>query len=183
MKDASLTTGIIMLDAIQGGAVRFADSIGDIGHAWGLPRDACRVHAVIYLAPDGVEGARVARALSLDEEAMAAALAMLSEFGLIEVRAGGCLRAHTEPHEALFAGLQHRRSRDLPPMQAALAACRDDLARGGVPQAVAQIDKMLALVRDLSSLHIQAFRFSPAFLRGSIGFLGRAARLFGARPQ
>ncbi len=169
-----------MADAL-GAMVKFADAIGELGAAWGLPREACRVHAFVYLKPSGVDRPAIAEAMELSESEVEGALDFLRDYRLAWSDDGETWRAHEDPWEALLTGLDQRRGRDLPAMRREIEACRQEIARSGAAAEAKQIDKMIGLMSDLGSLQSQAFRFSPRFLRGSIGLLGRAARLFSPR--
>ena len=164
-------------------AARFIDAIGALGAAWGLPRDACRLHALLYLAQSGIDRAGMVSVLNLSEEEVAVALSFLEEYKLAWTLGDGLYKAHDDPWDALSVGLGERRARDLPAMRATLLRCREDMSAtgGSAASPAAQIDKMINLVGDLSAIHAQAFRLPPRLLRGMIDISGRAARLFGGR--
>lgn len=156
----------------------FSDLIGKIGDAWGLPEDACRVHALLYVKANGATRADIAAALDLTDEAVSAALAFLQDYELAWSRRDDVFEAHADPWEAMMKGLDQRRGRDLPGMRKSLEDCRGMLG-AEVSREAAQISKMIRLVDDLSAIHAQAFRVSPRLLRGVVGVSGRAARLLG----
>jgi DNA-binding transcriptional regulator GbsR (MarR family) len=162
---------------------KFVDAFGELGAAWGLPRDACRVHALLYLSPGGCGRGHIAEALELSPADVSGALSFLCDYQLAWTQDEDVFSAHDDPWDALLTGLAQRRARDLPAMRATLMACREEAAITGNGAAfeVAQINKMIDLVSDLSALHAQAFRFPSRFLRGMIGLSGRAARLFSNR--
>ena len=62
----------------------FVDYFGELGPRWGLPADACRVHAYLYVVAAPVTEARVRTALSLDAEQLTAALAFLIDYRMAE---------------------------------------------------------------------------------------------------
>lgn len=164
-------------------AERFVNAIGELGAAWGLPRDACRLHALLYLNQAGIARAGMANALNLSEAETAVALSFLTEYNLAWTVEDDLYKAHDDPWTALSVGLRERRARDLPAMRATLLGCRADISVEGTSAAAeaAQIDKMISLVDDLSAIHTRAFSLPPRLLRGVINLSGRAARWFGSR--
>lgn len=162
---------------------KFIDAFGELGAAWGLPVNACRLHAFLYLNPAGVDRAAMFKALSISEQELSTALLFLRDYKLAWTKDGDIYQAHDDPWEALLTGLAERRARDLPAMQALFVKCRHDAARAGGPAAAAQMSKMVDLIGDLSAIHAQAFRLPPRLLRGVVNLSGRAARLFGGRNE
>lgn len=173
------------MSSVTAPAERFVDAIGELGAAWGLPRNACRLHALLYLAPAGLGRAGIVTALSISEGEVTVALAFLEEYKLAWTVGDDLYKAHDDPWEALSVGLGERRARDLPAMRATLLSCHEEMsaAGGSAAASAAQIDKMINLVGDLSAIHAQAFRLPPRLLRGMINISGRAARLFGGRTD
>jgi DNA-binding transcriptional regulator GbsR (MarR family) len=155
----------------------FSDIFGDLGFAWGMPRDACRVHALIYVIASPVSVGDIGEVLDLSKDDVVQAIHFLTDFDLAWTLNGTTYSVHLDPWEALLTGLDNRRARDLPAMRQSLSAASQSLA--GNTTSVAQVDKMIGLVDDMSAIHAQAFRLSPKLLRGMIGFSGRAARMLG----
>ena len=167
-----------MADRAIEGKRQFSDLIGEIGAAWGLPQDACRVHALLYLSTDGLNCRQIGEVLALQDADVANALDFLQDYELAWSSPNGVFKSHQDPWEALMKGLDQRRRRDLPAMRDSLLACRKELMRDAANEA-GQIDKMIRLVDDMSAIHMQAFRLSPNILRGVVAVSGRAARFFG----
>lgn len=171
-----------MADGLDSTKCEFADLIGNIGDAWGLPRDACRVHALIYLNGKDTPTYEIVRVLSLPEEETQKALSFLVDYELAWTKDGGSYQAHLDPWEAMLKGLDQRRGRDLPVMRSSLQEIQTKLSEAQAPE-TKQVEKMIKLVNDLSAIHAQAFRMSPRLLRGMVGLTGRAARLVGGRDK
>ena len=169
-------------DCVDTARRAFSDLIGEIGAAWGLPEDACRVHALLYVRASGMSLADIGSALDLTNEAVSAAMAFLQDYELAWSPRDTIFEAHADPWEALMKGLDQRRGRDLPTMRKSLEDCRGTLGAAAGREAE-QISKMIDLVDDLSAIHAQAFRVSPRLLRGVVGMSGRAARLLGGKQQ
>jgi len=160
----------------------FSDLIGNLGAAWGLPADACRVHALLYLNSTPTETQAISAALDLSSETVSESLGFLIDYELAWTKDDQSYEAHDDPWEAMLKGLDQRRRRDLPEMKASLSACLGRFQASSKNEAL-QVRKMMKLVDDLSAIHAQAFRFSPKILRGVVGVSGRAARLFGGRDK
>jgi DNA-binding transcriptional regulator GbsR (MarR family) len=159
---------------------RFVDYFGELGPRWGLQREACRVHALLYLLGRASSEAEIGSALGLEAAACAEALAYLEVYRMVERATDGLWRTGGDPWDMLVSGLEERRRREIGPALATLRACRqaalDDTAND---RAVSlRIGKLLALVEDLAALDNQTRRLPPQLLRGLVGLSGRAARLF-----
>lgn len=161
---------------------QFADLIGEIGDAWGLPKTACRVHALIYLNGTQTSVSEIQTVLELDEAEVETVLSFLRDYELAWTKDNVSYRAHLDPWDAMLKGLDQRRGRDLPAMKSSLDEIEKSLSATGAKEA-AQVEKMISLVNDLSAIHTQAFRMSPRFLRGMIGISGRAARFLGGNNR
>lgn len=160
----------------------FTDLIGKLGAAWGLPANACRVHALLYLNSTPTKITVISESLDLSSETVIEALGFLIDYELAWTKDDQSYEAHDDPWDAMLKGLDQRRNRDLPEMKASLSACLDRFQTASRNEAL-QVSKMIKLVDDLSAIHAQAFRFSPRVLRGVVGVSGRAARLFGGRDK
>lgn len=166
-----------MTDVSRSAKRAFSDLFGEIGAAWGLPQDACRVHALLYVNTAGTPRSDIGPCLDLTDEAVAAALGFLQQYELAWCRREDIYNAHSDPWDALMKGLDKRRSLDLPVMRKSLESCLPGLGAEGRKEAE-QISKMIRLVDDLTAVHAQTARVSPQILRGVFGLTGRAARFF-----
>ncbi len=165
-------------DTLSPAIGHFVDLFGEIGPRWGLPAQACRAHAFLYVQARPCSEPDIAAALGLDESALKEALAFLIDHRMIATAGPGLWRTSTDPWHALFDGLEARRQRELPPALARLRQCQTQArTEGGASRLAAlQIAKMLRLVEDLAAIDQQAQRFSPQTLRGLLTMSGRAAR-------
>lgn len=157
---------------------RFVDYFSDLGPRWGLPAEACRVHAYLYLCAKPVPEKDIATALALETEQLTKALAFLVDYRIVDSLGSKSWRTSGDPWDMLLRGLEQRRRRELPSALSTLRECRcEALAEPAAGQSVAgQIGKMLELVEDLAAIDTQAKRLSPQTLRGLVGISGRAAR-------
>ena len=157
---------------------RFVEYFGELGQRWGLPRDACRVHALLYLVAAPLQEAEIAAATDLDDPATREALAFLLDYQLVIGAASSGWRTGSDPWDMLASGLEQRRRRELPPALTLLRDChREAVADGATSRtAVRQIARMLELVEGLAALDAQTHRLSPHLIRGIVGASGRAAR-------
>jgi DNA-binding transcriptional regulator GbsR (MarR family) len=158
---------------------RFIDHFGTLGSRWGLREETCRAHALLYLAGGRMALAEIARGLGRCETATREALADLVLWGMARSAEDGTWDAGGEPWDLLFAALEERRRRELPPALEMLHACRDEAAADGTtPGAVrGRIARMLDLVEDLAALELQSRRLSSTSLMRLVSLGGRAARL------
>ena len=158
---------------------RFVDYFGALGRRWGLPSEACRVHAHLYLVARPATEEDLGAALGLDKDAVKNALAFLVDYRMIKRAGNSSWRTGGDPWDLLAGGLEERRRRELIPALATLSRCRDEALTDGKTNGVAarQIGKMLELVEGLASLDIQARRLSPRLLRGLVGLSSRTARI------
>jgi DNA-binding transcriptional regulator GbsR (MarR family) len=157
---------------------RFVDYFAELGPRWGLPAEACRVHAYLYLVAMPVAEDEMASVLALDAAAVAEALRFLVAYRMVDGAEDARWRSSGDPWDMLLSGLEQRRQRELPLALATLRDChREALAERTPGRAVAvQMGKMLALAEDLAAIDAQAQRLSPRLLRGLVGISGRAAR-------
>lgn len=157
---------------------RFVDYFGDLGPRWGLPAEACRVHAYLYLVARPVAEGDIAAVLNLDGAELEAALGFLADYRMAEGVDGECWHSSGDPWDMLLSGLEQRRQRELPLALDTLRDChREALAERNGGRAIAgQMAKMLALAEDLAAVDAGARHMSPRVLRGLVGIGGRAAR-------
>lgn len=158
---------------------QFIDYFGKLGPRWGLPAEACRVHAYLYLVATPAKEEDIADALSLEAEPLRDALAFLIEYRMLDRLGSASWRTSGDPWDMLLRGLEERRLRELPAAITTLRNChRDAVTDSTKGQDIAeQIGKMLELVEDIAAIDAQAQRLSPRLLRGLVGISGRAARL------
>jgi DNA-binding transcriptional regulator GbsR (MarR family) len=159
--------------------LRFIDHFGALGPRWGLREETCRAHALLYLAGGRMPLAEIAQALGRCETATREALGDLALWGMAHAAEDGLWDAGGEPWDLLFAALEERRRRELPPALDMLHTCRDAAAEDGkTPGAVRErIARMLDLVEDLAALDLQSRRLSSSSLMRLVSLGGRAARL------
>lgn len=157
---------------------RFVDYFGALGPRWGLPAEACRVHAYLYLVTGPVAEDDLATALDLNAKDVAVALGFLVEYRMVDGGEGAGWHSSGDPWDMLMTGLEQRRQRELPEALSTLRDChRTALTEQSNGRAVVgQMAKMLALAEDLAAIDAGARRLSPAMLRGLVGIGGRAAR-------
>lgn len=166
---------------------RFVDYFGELGPRWGLPAEACRVHAYLYLIARPSPEGDIADALALEHASVAEALAFLVDYQLVDRVAPASWQTSGDPWDMLLRGLEQRRRRELPPALATMRACQDEaMADGTTEPAVArQIGRMMTLMEQLAALESRAQHLSPRLFRGVLGASGRAARFvdraFGSR--
>lgn len=157
---------------------RFVAYFGELGPRWGLPADACRVHAFLYVMDEPVAETELATLLSLDSSALSEALAYLSGYGMATQVQCSNWRTGSDPWEMLIAGLQERGRREFEPALELFQECRTEAAKDRAinRKIVSQLNKMVELVRDLSSLDRRVQKISPRILRSIVGVSGAAAR-------
>ncbi|TAK91838.1 MAG: hypothetical protein EPO06_03825 [Burkholderiaceae bacterium] len=157
---------------------RFVDYFGELGARWGLPSDACRVHAYLYIEARPTSEKTIAEALVLNELQLADALAFLVDFQMAERIQPSDWRTSDDPWDMLATGLEERRRRELSPALATLRDCHRDALRDKAANHVSAVQmwKMLALVENLAALDKQMQRLSPQLLRGIVDTSTRVAR-------
>ena len=162
-------------DAVDG----FVAYMGGLGSRWGLPQDACRLHAWLYLMGRPAAEAELVEALNLDAAAVAAATAFLLDYKMIARDAAGALSTGDDPWDMLTSGLAERRRREVGPALETLRGCYA-ASRDGADRGVSlRIGRLLTLAEDLAAIDAQASRVSPRLLKSLVGLSGRAARFAG----
>jgi DNA-binding transcriptional regulator GbsR (MarR family) len=159
----------------------FVDFFGDAGPRWGLPKNACRIHAFLYLSARTCSEMQIAAALSLSADDLRDAVAFLADYKLIENAGAQTWRTSDDPWEAMMGGLEARRRREMPAALAALRQCRTQAhADGQTPRsALRQIARMNELAEDVAAFDRGTQSLSPRLLRGFLALSGRAARMVG----
>jgi hypothetical protein len=159
--------------------LRIVDWLGEVGPRWGLPRQACRVHTVLYLTARPCPPATLAEDLGLDIADVDAALAWLADNRLAEHAPDGWSTG-ADPWLLMTQTLEARRAAEMADAHAVMADWRRQ--RADDPVIARQAERLFALVDDIAALEAGARRLSPALTRRLVGVGGRAARLFG-RPD
>jgi DNA-binding transcriptional regulator GbsR (MarR family) len=156
----------------------FVDYFGELGPRWGLPADACRAHAFLYLAGGPVAEADIAEGAGLAPDAATTALAFLADYKMITPAGEGAWTTGGDPWDIMMGGLRERRRREIGPALAKLRDCHRRAREDSQGRAVAlRIGRMLSLAEDLAAIDAQAARLSPSMLKGLVGLSSRAARL------
>ena len=156
---------------------RFIDYFGELGPRWGLERETCRAHALLYLAGRAMDLSEIAHTLGLTDAKARDAMADLAQWGMLRSAGQDCWDASGEPWDLLFAALEARRRRELQPALDMLRACQQEAVDDGTQAGARQrIDRMLALVDDLVAIDMQARRVSSTAFGRLVGLGGLAAR-------
>jgi DNA-binding transcriptional regulator GbsR (MarR family) len=154
--------------------------IGGLGPRWGLGRETCAVHALLYLAGRSLSLKEIGSALDMDEKVLALAVVDLVDWRMAHVATDGRLSTSDEPWNLLFAAMEERRRRELEPALAAFQSALGTAAADGTPPLVQQrIRGLHDLVCDLSVLGKQAGRLSSRTLASMTGIAGRLLRTIG----
>lgn len=163
------------LPVLSPAAMGIVEWLGAVGPRWGFPKEACRVHGVLYLLSQPVLEERLSSILSLERNAVDTALNWLvAEKLASEVAAGWTTEA--DPWALMTQALETRRSRELPLALEALRAWQRD-QRNEDPMVVRQAMQLMELVEDIAAIDAGAQRLGPGTLRRIVGVGGRAARL------
>jgi DNA-binding transcriptional regulator GbsR (MarR family) len=159
---------------------RFIEHFGEMGPRWGLERETCRAHALLFLAGQPMGLADLARALNLTKAKAGEAIADLEQWGMARSTSEAAWDASGEPWDLLFAALDARRRRELQPALDMLREGCKAAAGDGTPSGVRQrLGRMLALVEDLAAIDVQTRRLPSTALIHLVGLGGRAARFLG----
>lgn len=153
--------------------------LADVGSRWGLPRDACRVHGLLFLYSRPLQASAIAAELFMTGTAVETALEWLTSENLVTSGIDGW-STEADPWLLMLQTLQRRREQELAPALAVLDPWRRG-APTGDPVVARQARRLLDLVDDLAAIDAGTQHFSPQALRRMIGIGGRAARLFGSR--
>ena len=161
---------------------RFVDYFAELGPRWGLPADACRVHAFLYAKSKPTPASTLKTVLRMNEGTIAEAIGFLREYRMVAEGPAAHWRTNQDPWAMLVAGLEERTKRELPHALSTLRQCHEEaISDAGTDSvAVEQIGRMVDLVRDLESLDARLRLLSPGLKRRIVGVSGRAARFFDA---
>lgn len=153
---------------------------GGLGPRWGLGKEVCEVHALLYLSGRPLEMAEIGHALQLSAERVDAVTTELAEWGMARVADCRLHGTSNEPWDLLFAAMEERRQRELAPALGALKQAVDEASGDGTPRAVRQrIHALHDLVRDLAVLGGKVGQLKSRTLSRLVGVGGRVARAFG----
>jgi DNA-binding transcriptional regulator GbsR (MarR family) len=151
-----------------------------LGPRWGLRRETCAAHVLLYLAGRPMRAAEVAQGLGLDAAATATAIDDLVGWRMARRTAAGFVIAGGEPWDLLFSALEERRRRELAPALDALTRAAEAAGRDGTPPDTSRrIRGLLDLVRDLAAIGGRVDLLSSRTLTRLVSLGGRAARIFG----
>ena len=155
---------------------QFVLYFGELGMRWGLPSDACKVHAYLYVMGRPFTEKSVLNDLNIEKDKLKLALDFLIDYKMIKQAGELGYLTSEDPWEMLSSGLEERRRRELPLALETLSNCHQESVKKGVFKQTIQIEKMLKLVESLATLDEQMQRFSPQFLRGFINVSSSAAQ-------
>jgi len=160
-------------------AMRIVAWLGEVGARWGLPINACRVHAVLYLTAEPMAADGVVALLGIDAEEVAQGLDWLEKQNLVEASVAGW-RTGVDPWALMLQALETRRNHELDEVRTVIDRWRRD--RGDEdPRVARQAERLFDLVDDIAAIDAGTRGLSPATMRRLIGFGGRAARLLDRR--
>jgi hypothetical protein len=164
--------------ALSPAAMRVVAWLGEVGGRWGLPENACRVHAMLYLAAKPMPATVFPGALGLNGEEVSQALDWLEAHRLIEASPAGW-RTGVDPWALMLQTLETRRTHELE--QARIAIDQWHRERHAEDPLVArQAARLFDLVEDIAAIDAGTRGLSASTTRRLIGLGGRAARLFGS---
>jgi len=156
----------------------FIDFFAELGPRWGLPSEACRVHAFLYLSDSPLTQSELRSALSLTPEDLSEAIRFLKEYQMVEESGASHWLTSGDPWDLMLAGLEHRKNRELPNALQVLRECDRQATENAAESdyTAGQIKKMLSLVEDLAAIDMQSKSISPTLIKGVLSLSGRAAR-------
>ncbi len=154
--------------------------VQELGPRWGLKRDTCAAHAVLYLVGRPMTTADLAQCLGLSDSDAEAAIEDVIGWRMARRTPAGLVGATGEPWDLLFAAFEERRRREIAPALEMLTTAARMAQRDGTPRGAAQrIRSLLELVRDLATLGDQVGRLSSKTLARLVGLGGRVSRFLG----
>jgi DNA-binding transcriptional regulator GbsR (MarR family) len=156
------------------------DHIAELGPRWGLSRDTCAVHALLYLAGKPLSASDISAALTMDAQATQFAIDDLADWRMVRIDTDARLTTSDEPWDLLFAAMDERRRREIEPARLAFDLALQGARTDGTPRSVQnRIAGLHALVCDLSALGNQVGTMSSRTLANMTGFASRALRALG----
>lgn len=166
--------------SLTAGMIAVISHFEAVGARWGVRRETCRVHALLYLVGQPLEPSEIAEALGIDTQAADEAVADLLEWRLATRTRGG-VRTGAQPWDMLMSAIEERQRREVEPARRALdAAIRQAVTDGTPPAVIERIRGLADLVQDLAAIASQLRRLPPRAMSSLILLGGRAARLFGS---
>jgi DNA-binding transcriptional regulator GbsR (MarR family) len=156
------------------------DHVADLGPRWGLHRDTCAVHALLFLEGKPLSASDISTALMMGTEATQFAITDLVEWRMAQIGSDARLTTSDEPWDLLFAAMEERRRREIEPARLAFETALKGAHSDGTSRSVRnRIAGLHSLVCDLSALGSQVGRMSSRTLTNMTGFAGRALRALG----
>ncbi len=163
--------------ALSPAAMRIVAWLGEVGPRWGLPENACRVHAMLYLAAKPMPATAFPDLLGLDVDETSEALDWLEAHRLVEASPAGW-RTGVDPWALMLQTLETRRTHELEQARTVIDQWRRERS-GEDPLVSRQAARLFDLVEDIAAIDAGTRGLSASTTRRLIGLGGRAARLFG----
>jgi len=163
--------------ALSPAAMRVVAWLGEVGLRWGLPENACRVHAMLYLAAKPMPASVFPDLLGLDAEDASEALDWLEAHGLVAASPAGW-RTGVDPWALMMQTLETRRTQELGQARMVIDQWRRERSPED-PLVSRQAARLFDLVEDIAAIDAGTRGLSASTTRRLIGLGGRAARLFG----
>lgn len=163
--------------ALSPAAMRIVTWLGEVGSRWGLPENACRVHAMLYLTSKPMPATAFPEALGLDTEELSEALDWLEAHRLVEASPAGW-RTGVDPWALMMQTLETRRTHELEQARTVIDQWRRERSSED-PLVSRQAARLFDLVEDIAAIDAGTRGLSASTTRRLIGLGGRAARLFG----
>ena len=162
---------------------RFVLQWGEMGSRWGVSRSVAQVHALLYLSPEPLHADAITETLSIARSNVSMCLKELQGWGLIEpVHVLGDRRDYYKAEQDAWTLMtliaEGRKQREIDPLVATLARCRDETAADpGVDATVAgRIAAMHDFIIAMSGWYDQVNRSPRHMLRKGMAMGARAAR-------
>ena len=155
---------------------QFVKYFGELGERWGLPLNACKVHAYLYIKAEPISEVEIVNALGFDKNNLSQAVDFLMDYKMIQRAEDSKWQTSNDPWDMLSIGLEERRRRELPQALETLRACNTNALKEGLSTQAKQMKKMLDLVESIAVLDTQLKRISPALLKGALSFSSTAAK-------
>lgn len=163
-----------MTTLLSPAALRIVDWLGEVGPRWGLPADACRVHALLYLKSRPVLSETIGAELAIEGARVDAALAWLGEQRLVDGAPRGWV-TKADPWALMIQALDARRAREMTPARAIMRDWQRNQGQDD-PIVVRQALRLFELVEDIAAIDAGTRNVSPDTMRRLVGIGGRAAR-------
>lgn len=161
---------------------RFVLQWGEMGSRWGVSRSVAQVHALLYLSPQPLHADAITDTLGIARSNVSMCLKELQGWGLVElIHVMGDRRDHftaqSDVWEVMGLIAEGRKQREIDPMLATLARCRDEaLADGSDPAVARRIAAMHEFVTSMTGWYDQVKRIPRPVLRKLMAMGSRVAR-------